>query len=121
MRWSGPIAREGVETSDHRTIKPGALIWETPLPVMSNVDGLPSSIVGRVDEVERDGGVIRASGVIDGVPAGSHPVAVRIGETETIVEGSDLTPRYRFETGRILGLFLTTDPAWADCRIEVVE
>lgn len=55
LYWRGPIALEGVTTTDGRLLTPGALNWETPCPLF-----LPSGPVeepprpcGSVTHVER--------------------------------------------------------------------
>src|SRR5690606_590085 len=71
-RWSGVIAREGVQTGDGRVFAEGAIYWEgdgpwplrwTPQDHGAHDGAVP---VGTVETIERrDGGVIWASGTID--------------------------------------------------------
>ena len=61
---------EGIPTSDGRMIAPNALTWRTPpLPLMAmweNDDGHKGAkLIGRIDEVFRDGPNLGARGVFD--------------------------------------------------------
>lgn len=94
-RWSGVIAREGVQTGDGRVIADGALYWEgLPLPLVwsptggGHVDTVP---VGTVDVIERrDGGEIWAEGGID--DEGGHGAeAVRL-MGEGLLRGVSIEP-----------------------------
>lgn len=69
-KWAGVIGLEGTPTGDGRIINPGALRWDTPIPlrfVSSDVgahDG--AETVGRITRIERlHGGRIWASGDFD--------------------------------------------------------
>lgn len=74
--WSGIIAMEGVWTGDGRMWAPGSLSWDGVLPQALKwqpveADGHDGSVVvGRVDEIWRDGAAIWARGVFD---AQTHP------------------------------------------------
>lgn len=70
--WRGVLAVEGVETGDtpRREFGADALIWrDLPLPLMwqkQTAEGhMQSVIVGRHDEIERDGAYIRGKGLFD--------------------------------------------------------
>ena len=68
--WEGVLAPEGVWSGDGRQFAPGSLEW-APLPLAlkwqpEEDDGHDGSvIVGRIDEIWRDGALIRARGVMD--------------------------------------------------------
>lgn len=68
--WEGVLAPEGVWSGDGRQFAPGSLEW-APLPLAlkwqpEEDDGHDGSvIVGRIDEIWRDGAMIRARGVMD--------------------------------------------------------
>lgn len=80
--WHAVLVVEGMRTTDHRSIAPGALIWrELPIPIMWQVNSTwghdGAVLVGRIDTIERDeaSGKINATGTWDlaesgtGVPA----------------------------------------------------
>ena len=68
--WEGVLAPEGIWSGDGRMFAPGSLEW-APLPLAlkwqpEEDDGHNGSvIVGRIDEIWRDGAMIRARGVMD--------------------------------------------------------
>lgn len=69
-RWEGVLAPEGVWSGDGRQFAPGSLTW-APLPQAlkwqpeENHGHDGAVIVGRIDEIFRDGDLIRARGVMD--------------------------------------------------------
>jgi hypothetical protein len=71
--WEGVLAPEGKTSGDGREFAPDALTWrDLPIPLRWNrVDshgGEPRTEavnVGRIDSINRDGGLIKASGVFD--------------------------------------------------------
>lgn len=70
-RWSGVIGFEGQLTGDGRVIEPGALAWETPVPlrhVTQDVGAHDGAVtVGRILTITRDpeSGAINATGDFD--------------------------------------------------------
>lgn len=74
--WTGVIGIEGVQTGDPRMIEPNALRWDdAAIPLRhapEDVGGHDGAVVvGLIQKIWRDGGLIRASGVFDlGSPAG---------------------------------------------------
>lgn len=69
-RWEGVIAVEGSPTGDGRMFESGALRWETlPLPLTWARERSEmhegAVVVGRIDEVWRDGNEIRGRGSFD--------------------------------------------------------
>lgn len=75
-RWEGVIAVENEMTGDGRMFESGAMRWETlPVPLRwakeDEGEHLGAIVVGRVDEVYRDGDKIMGRGVFDaGSPEG---------------------------------------------------
>lgn len=70
LRWVADFVPEGVLTDDKRAMAPGSLSWrELPLSLMAmleTADGHDGARVsGRIDQVWRDGSMIKASGVFD--------------------------------------------------------
>lgn len=70
--WEGVITVEGLESGDGRMFSPGSLVWDNPpMPFMwqketSHGGGTDVSVrVGSIDEVWRDGTLIRARGTFD--------------------------------------------------------
>ena len=96
-RWSGVIAREGVQTGDGRVIVDGALYWEgLPLPLRwdREDDGGHSGavVVGTIDTIERrDGGEIFATGTIDDAEGSDGAEAVRL-MGEGLLRGVSIDP-----------------------------
>lgn len=81
--WRGKIVREGFQTGDGRIIEPGALTWETPIPLAwlltgtQHVDmGGEAPTIGTVTEITRGAdGWLDATGVIDDEnPAGAEMI-----------------------------------------------
>lgn len=68
--WRGVAAVEGTETGDGRMFAPNSLVWrDLPLPMYwqeKTAEGHDASyVVGRIDELVRDGNLIRDSGRFD--------------------------------------------------------
>lgn len=66
--WHGVLAPEGVPSGDRRKFAEGSLRWrDLPLPLSwqkVNADGHDGSVVvGRIDEIWRDGSLVKAKGV----------------------------------------------------------
>lgn len=76
QKWEGVLTIEGVPTGDGRMFEVGAVRWEQlPVPlrwVREDVgEHLNAVVVGRIDQVWRDGGLIMGRGVFDsGSPDG---------------------------------------------------
>ena len=96
-RWSGVIAREGVQTGDGRVIADGACYWEgLPLPFRwdQEDDGghAGAVVIGNVETVERrDGGEIFATGIIDDAEGSAGAEAIRLMEAG-ILGGVSIDP-----------------------------
>lgn len=69
-KWEGVIAVEDQMTGDSRMFSPGAMRWDTlPVPLRwvkeDTGEHFGAVVVGRVDEVWRDGNVIYGRGIFD--------------------------------------------------------
>lgn len=68
-QWSGPIGYENRRTGDGRMIEGGALVWDTPIPLMWAPENMGAhqgaQVVGRITEITRDGEALIASGDFD--------------------------------------------------------
>lgn len=79
--WHAVLVVEGMRTTDHRAIAPGALVWrELPIPIMwqqaSTFGHDGAVLVGRIESIERDEatGKINATGTWDlAAPASGLP------------------------------------------------
>lgn len=58
--WKGVLLVEGEQSRDGRIIALGALKWTTPFPL---TDLETHAVIGRVNEVWRDGNLIRGRGI----------------------------------------------------------
>lgn len=72
MQWTATIVPEGSPTDDGRIFAPGAVTWrELPLSLGAMFDTphadvvTASPVIGRIDEIWRDGSMVYASGVFD--------------------------------------------------------
>jgi hypothetical protein len=66
--WAATLMREGETLPDGRRCEPGSIEWpELPLPLVTTFQAgeLGMEPIGRIDEVWRDGDLIRARGVAD--------------------------------------------------------
>jgi hypothetical protein len=121
--WKGVIAVEGEVSSDGRLLRPGALTWETPLPLYAPTEDDPWSrpIIGTVQHIARvigeDGrNLIYASGVSwSPWPADLGPCVSSVnGEYDTQMgEGGRLI----FTAAEIKGVYFGK-PIWPDVTIE---
>lgn len=143
-RFAGPIAFEGVNTSDGRYIEHDALTWRTPpLPLMlqtaTDVGHFGAVIAGRINSIARqDGGVIWGEGEFDAGEDGQRaaqlvrdktmrgvsidPAAV-VSEFEVTEFDEDGWPTNgidKFLEAEIMGATLTPFPAFADARIDTL-
>lgn len=70
-RWEAIFAPEGVLTDDGRALAPGSTSWrDLPLTLMAMIETtegghIGAEIAGRIDEIHRDGRLIKASGIFD--------------------------------------------------------
>ena len=131
---------EGIPTSDGRMIAPDALTWRTPpLPLMAmweNDEGHKGAkLIGRIDEVFRDGPNVGARGVFDSsvdgldaarmVAAGMFKgVSVDIVDASSEVtvtamddDGFPMDVAEVISTGEIAGWTITPFPAFAGAYI----
>lgn len=139
-KWSGPIVFEGQATGDNREFNAEAISWDQlPLPLLfQRVSGEGHSgsvVIGRVDEMERDGSSIMAKGVIlEGIPEADEFVALMEhgaaggvsvdGDSAqyAVEEGEDGgKPTVKFTSMRIRGLTAVAIPAFSDAQIELDE
>lgn len=69
LRWVANIVPEATLTDDGRAMAPGALTWrELPLTLMAMVETsegghVGAEVAGRIDEIYRDGNMLKATGV----------------------------------------------------------
>lgn len=111
--WSGVIAVEGAPTGDGRTLALGATRWRDRISLFT-VDH--ASSVGTIDEVWRDGTLIRARGTITDDSLLPVSVAIDAGDADMETVGAIL----RFTRLEIVGVTIVSDAAapWALARIE---
>lgn len=68
-QWTGPIGFENRRTGDGRMIEAGALVWDTPIPLMWAPENMGAhqgaQVVGRINEITREGDALMASGDFD--------------------------------------------------------
>jgi hypothetical protein len=85
VRWTASIVPEAALTDDGRAIAPGALTWrELPLTLMAMVETTEGGhngalVAGRIDEIWREGNMVRASGIFDDAEYGRE-IARMVGE-----------------------------------------
>lgn len=116
MTWTGIIAVEGEPTGDGRLIAAGALTWpDHPLPLTHEIDG---ETIGTVEEISRDGDLIRASGTIKDASYGYiHSVGVSL--TDPQAEG-DFDGSFSVVTkAEIREVAIVASAAWADAQITI--
>lgn len=111
MAWTGVLAVEGAwAESRHLVISPGALLWapRAELPVR-----LAGETVGTVSRhsVRRTGGLICATGVMQG-----DPLVLPQG-LAAIIDTADTDDGPRVMSGRLVGVSLTDKPEWPICRL----
>lgn len=118
MKWRGVIAVEGEHTVDGRFIEQDALNWDLdePLPVVQWIDGTYDwNRIGWIETIERDGGLIRATGTLDTKPVGN---ACEMG-ADSMVLSDDETPHV--QEARIRYVAIGERPAWPQCTEFVIE
>lgn len=85
LRWTATLMLEGVLTDDGRCFAPGSITWrDLPLTLMGMVEtseaGHQGAIVsGRIDQVWREGNLVKGSGVFDGGEFGQE-IARMVGD-----------------------------------------
>lgn len=141
--WHGVLAPENVASGDGRMFTPNALTWrDLPLPLayqkqnMGGHDG--SVVVGRIDEIWREEGLIKASGMFVTSPEADEAIgmladrAIRgvsvdvdsaVGEMRAAdwgeyVEG-DESSNMAFTEGRISGATLCAIPAFQEAFVSI--
>ena len=150
--WEGPLVFEGETTGDGREFVPGSLTWaETPLPLRRNIEdshgGMPMTkavLVGRIDEIWRDGNTIMGRGVMDA--EGEHGAEALRLMKENMVSGvsidaddithadvelvfpkdapkdAELTPeKTLFHAGRIRAATLCDTPAFVNAKLKLID
>lgn len=114
LTWTGIIAIEGEPTGNGRLIANGALSWpDHPLPLTNEIDGAE---VGTVEEIWRDGDLIRAKGTIKDDSFGYiHSVGVSLEDPQA--EG-DFDGGFSVVTkAAIREAAIVAAAAWADAQI----
>lgn len=81
LPWFGVLAPEGTPSGDRRSFAEGALRWrDLPLPLLwqrSTADGHDGAvIVGQIQEIFRDGNLLKASGVFNATPEADEVVGL---------------------------------------------
>lgn len=122
--WTAIIAVEGEVSSDRRLVAPGALTWETPLPLYGTgtaSDEFSRPIIGTVESITRivgeDGrNLIRATGTRWAeLPAALGPsVSATNGEFDTEIGAGGVL---RTTAAVIRALHLGV-PIWPDVKFE---
>jgi len=96
-RWKGRLVQEGIQTGDGRIIEPGALSWETPMPLAWIVDGTQhvdmtgeAPVIGIVDTIERqsDGWIVGSGWIDDQTEPGAE--MIRVLEAGTASHGTQM-------------------------------
>lgn len=134
--WHGVLAPEGTPSGDNRGFAAKMLTTrDLPLPLKAQFvddEGHKGSvIVGRIDEVYRDGGLIKAAGVWDNSPEADKAwtmidrkmwrgVSVDLDSAEgEMIEAADGegSPSIEFSQGRVCSSTLCAIPAFAEAFI----
>jgi hypothetical protein len=116
LTWTGIIAIEGEPTGDGRLLAAGSLDWpDHPLALTHEIDG-PQ--VGTVEEIWRDGDLIRAKGTIEDANLGHfHSVGVALQDPQA--EG-DFDGSFSVVTkATIREVGIVAAAAWADAQISL--
>ena len=136
--WSGVLTVEGIESGDGRMFLPDSLDFApTPLPLRWQKEDRPGHegavIVGRIDDVWRDGSNIMGSGVLDmDDPDGAEVhrkmrggflrhVSVEADMIDGEVVGDGITSPMveTYTSGRIRGATLLAIPAYVEGEIKL--
>lgn len=133
--WHGVLAPEGADSGDGRGFAARMLTMrDLPLPLKAQFvddEGHKGSVVvGRIDEIHRDGGLIRASGVWDDSPEADRAwalierkmwrgVSVDLDAAEgEVIEAADGGPgSVVFNQGRVCSATLCAIPAFAEAFV----
>lgn len=107
--WHGVLAPEGVVSGDGRKFAADSIVWrDLPLPLSwqkvnaSGHDG--SVIVGRIDNIWRDGGLVKANGVMLDTPEADEVVGMMAegGLRGVSIDGDKATMQYEMHDGRLV-------------------
>lgn len=85
MRWTANMVPEATLTDDGRAMAPGSISWrELPLTLMAMVETsegghVGAEVAGRIDDIHRDGNMIKGSGVFAQTEYGSLIAALSVG------------------------------------------
>lgn len=141
--WHGVLAPEGVVSGDKRRFAAGALTWrDLPLPLswqrISDERHKGSVVVGQIQNIWRDNGLIKASGVWDQSPEADEAfrmvvdnmlrgVSVDVDEVTMEFQSENGRPAEpdggiaTFTQGRICGATLVAIPAFQEAFVAVGE
>lgn len=142
--WQGPITFEGEWTGDGRFFKPGSVTWQPdslPLPFSWQKENLPahegSVIVGRVDQIFRQGNAIMGRGIVlsgpDAPPEAADFLSLMHQKASgwvsidgdavamEVVDNADPTkpPKRIFDSIRLRGLTAVSIAALIDAKIQL--
>ncbi|HEY4457926.1 MAG TPA: phage minor head protein, partial [Pseudonocardiaceae bacterium] len=143
--WHGVLAPEGVNSGDRRKFAADALRWrDLPLPLswqtVSDEGHKGSVVVGRIDSIYREAGLIKADGVWDQSPQADEAlrqvidamlrgVSVDVDDATMELQNEDGSafaeddaterPITVFTDGRICGATLVSIPAFQEAFITV--
>lgn len=115
--WSGVIAVEGTTTLDGRQVDVYGFHWEgLPLPLREGDGG---QTIGTVDEIHRDGRLIRASGTFTQEHGPHHGLGVDV----THASFEEIDGVTYLHNGRIRQVWLESEhgPAWPECQFDDKE
>jgi hypothetical protein len=116
LTWTGIIAIEGEPTGDGRLIAAGALSWpDHPLALTHEIDG---HAIGTVEEIWRDGDLIRAKGTIKDTQLGHfHSVGVALEDPQA--EGGFDGSFSVIIKATVREVAIVASAAWADAQITI--
>ncbi len=141
--WTGPIAYEDASTGDNRKFSPDAISWDSmPLPFswqkMSGEGHGGSVVIGRVDDIWREGNTLMAKGVVlEGLPEADEYLALmnagavggvsvdgdsaKYEVTQSDDPSGKASPSVNFNAMRIRGLTAVAIPAFSDAKVALDE
>ena len=122
--WRGVVALQRTWTGDGRRVEK-ITHRDLPLPLLLKPDPksnehVGSKIVGRIDAIEYDGDLLRASGIVENVedlppgPLGLEADMDQMSPPEETPEGM-LTAE-----ARLVAAHIGQTPAWSQCGFEVL-